>query len=216
MRRAKELKTLANLAPALEALFSDEDGSANKSKHLQPPGPLGGGLSCNGSPAAVKPVTPDVFGHRPVDAPYPAIMPKKNRLSFSFADWKVLTGPLVYAWVIPDGEGLRLFGQSRVQYVGMSINGFFRVTAPDHHVLNGAEKPWRNMRLLVWPMPSIEAAQQFERSLIWKHRPNHNHRDKPFPGPKAKLLGDKPLSAASRRLQWREMMRKSKETKNSQ
>jgi hypothetical protein len=130
---------------------------------------------------------------------YADVRPRAGRYAFSFADWRILTGPLVYAWV----------DRLTVNYVGMSAHGFTRILAPRHHAIRRYPDiplltPRQGMRLYVWPMKDAASAVAFERQLIADYRPWLNKAGrKPDPpsSDEPPNPNEPPLAAARRRLE---------------
>jgi hypothetical protein len=126
---------------------------------------------------------------------YADVRPRRGRYTFSFADWRILTGPLVYAWV----------DRRTVNYVGMSARGFTRILAPGHHAIRRfpnipALTPRHGMRLYVWPTKDVAAATALERKLITAYRPWLNRAGR-APSAAGADPNELPLAAARRRLE---------------
>jgi hypothetical protein len=146
-----------------------------------------------------------VLGGRPVSGYFAQIGPRGGRIVLSYTDWRILTGPIVYAWI----------DRRDVLYVGMSGCGFARLLSPKHHALQRAAlediprffKPRPGMRLYVWPMKDAPSAAALEGKLIRRYRPLINRvgtKERPYAFSRPEP-NDLPLSAANRRL--REMGR---------
>lgn len=134
---------------------------------------------------------------------------RSRRLVFDYADWQLMTGPLVYIWTD------RVLG---VLYVGMSAGGLSRILRIDHHALRRADvpemlQPRRGMRLHVWPCVDVATAVALERKFILKYRPLMNKtgrtptklagatRDRSQAELRQSLPSEPPLAAARRRLE---------------
>lgn len=134
------------------------------------------------------------------------IGPRTGRYSFSITDWRVLTGPLVYAWV----------QRQRVLYIGMSSRGLRRALDPGHHKMQQDDRfrPHAGMRLFIWPRETVEAARDLERHLITMHSPRLNRAPAFKPQkPKPPIPGEQLLAAANRRLRVLEAERQAENTR---